>query len=346
MRFFEPIYLLALILIPIIGMFLWWSISRKKKVLARFGDMPLIMRAASGISFGRQAGKGIMLLAAVLFLSLAAAKPQLGTHMEMMKREGVDIIIAVDVSKSMDAQDVKPGPISRLEKAKQQIRSLITPDRLRGDRVGLVAFAGEAFTQCPLTLDYTAARMFLDVIDSDIIPTPGTAIGEAIRKGTQGFIREERKHKAMILLTDGEDHDTDPLGAADEARKQGIRVYTVGIGNPEGEPIPIYNKRGERVGFKKDADGSVIISKMDETTLEKIALSTGGRYYRASPSELELDKIYDDISKMEKKELEGKMLLQYDDRFQWPLALALLFIIWEVFIPERVRVQKKAPEMS
>jgi Ca-activated chloride channel family protein len=340
MRFYEPFYLLGILLIPVLGFFYWWAISRKKKVLARFGDIPLIMRASSGISFSRQIGKALMLLSAVLFLSLALAKPQLGTHMEMMKREGIDIMIAIDVSHSMEAMDVRPGPISRLTKAKQEIRSLIDPQRLKGDRVGLVAFAGEAFVQCPLTLDYSAARMFLDVIDADIIPSPGTAIGDAIRKATGAFVRQERKHKVIILLTDGEDQDTDPLGAAEEARKEGVRIYAVGIGDPKGEPIPILNQRGERVGFKKDDDGNVVVSKMDEMSLQKIALATGGKYYGATPSEMELDKIYSDISGMEKKELEGKLLLQYDDRFQWPLALAMLFVVWEVFVPERTR--KKA----
>lgn len=341
MRFFEPLYLLGILLIPVFGFFFWWSIARKKALLARFGDMPLILRAASGISFARQAGKAALLLAAVLFLSLAAAKPQIGTHMEMVKREGVDVFIAVDVSKSMEAMDVRPGPISRLTKAKQEIRSLITPERLKGDRVGLIAFAGEAFIQCPLTLDYSAARMFLDVIDPNLIPVQGTAIGDAIRKATKGFVQKERSHKVLILLTDGEDQDTDPLGAADEARKEGVRIYTVGIGSPDGEPIPIYNRQGDRVGFKKDDEGNVVVSKMDETMLQKIALATGGKYYRASPSELELDKIYDDISGMEKKELEGKLLLQYDDRFQWPLAAAMMFILWEFFLPERVRTAKR-----
>lgn len=341
MRFYEPLYLLGIALIPILGLFMWWSIGRKKKILAHFGDIPLIMRAASGISFSRQVSKAALLWVTILFLSLAAAKPQLGTHMEMMKREGIDIIIAIDVSHSMMALDVQPGPISRLDKARQEIRSLIDPNRLQGDRIGLVAFAGEAFLQCPLTLDYAAARIFLDAIDTDIIPVPGTAVGDAIRKATEGFTKQERKHKVLILLTDGEDHDTGPIEAAEEARKEGVKIYTVGIGNLEGEPIPIYNKRGDRIGFKKDDEGNVIVSKMDETALQKIALTTGGKYYRATPSELELDRIYDDISGMEKKELEGKLLLQYDDRFQWPLALAMIFVIMEVFFSERVVTKRR-----
>lgn len=344
MRFYEPFYLLGILLIPVFAFFFWWATAARKRLLARFGDMPLVMRAASGISFGRQAGKAVLLMAAVLFLSLAAAKPQIGTRMEMMKREGVDIFVAVDVSKSMLAMDVKPGPISRLAKAKQEIQSLITADRLKGDRVGLVAFAGSAIIQCPLTLDYAAARMFLDIIDVDLVPTPGTAIGDAIRKAAEGYVQQERSHKVLILLTDGEDQGTDPIGAAEDARKKGVRIYTVGIGNPDGEPIPIYNMRGERVGFKKDDEGNVVVSKMDETTLQKIALATGGKFYRCTPSELELDKIYEDITGMEKKELEGKLMLQYDDRFQWPLAAAMLFIVWEFFVPERIRVRKPQEE--
>ncbi len=337
MRFYEPIYLLGIALIPIIGLFFWWSIENRKKILARFGDLPLVMRAAAGLSFKRKTTKILLLLIAILFLSVAAAKPQLGTHMEMVKREGIDIVIALDLSKSMEARDVVPGPISRLDKAKQQIRRIIDPSWLQGDRIGLVGFAGEAFVHCPLTVDYSAARLFLDALDPDIISVPGTALGNAIQAATEAFNRQERKHKVVILLTDGEDHGTNPIEAAEAARKEGVKIYTIGIGNPEGEPIPIYNQRGERVGFKKDEDGEIIVSKLDQRTLQKIALNTGGKYYRASPSELELEKIYGEISSMEKKELEGRLTLQYDDRFQWPLSLALLFIVWEVFIPERIR---------
>lgn len=338
MRFFEPIYFLGFLLLPLLGLFFWWSISRKKKILARFGEMPLIMRAATGISFARQGTKAIMLVTVIFFLVIAATQPQMGTHMEVVKREGVDIFIAIDVSRSMDALDVRPGPISRLDKAKLEIASLFDPERMQGDRVGLIAFAGEAFIQCPLTIDYAAARMFLDIISTEIIPVPGTAIGDAIRVGMSGFSQQERKHKVLILLTDGEDHGTNPIKVAEEARKEGIKIYTIGVGNIEGEPIPIYNRKGERIGFKKDEQGEIIVSRMDESTLQTIALATGGKYYRASPSELELDKIYDDISKMEKKELEGQLLLQYDDRFQWPLFLAMIFMVWEVFVPERKKL--------
>jgi len=335
MRFYQPIYFWGLLLIPVIALFVWWAIDRKKKVLTAFGDMPLIMKATSGISFARQAGKTSIIIAAVAFLFIAAAQPQIGTHMEVVKREGVDVIIAVDVSASMQALDVKPGPISRLDKAKQQIRSLITLDRLKGDRVGLVVFAGEAFVQCPLTVDYAAVRIFLDNINPDLVPTPGTAIGEAINVAKNAFNRQERKHKVLILLTDGEDQGSNPIDAAEKARREGVKIYALGIGDPKGEPIPIFNRAGERVGFKKDDSGNVVVSKLDENVLQKVALVTGGKCYRATPSEMELDKIFDDINGMEKKELEGKLALQYDDRFQWPLAVAMILIVAEFFIPER-----------
>jgi len=254
--------------------------------------------------------------------------------MEMMKRQGVDIIVAIDVSASMLAEDMKPN---RITKARQEVRGIL--DRLQGDRIGLVAFAGEAFIQCPLTLDYSAAELFLDVIDVGLIPRQGTAIGDAIRKATEAFESKERKHKVLILLTDGEDHNTNPIEAADEARKAGVKIYAISIGSPVGEPIPITDRAGNKAGYKKDKNGEVVVTKLDEMTLQKIALNTGGRYYNASPGEMELDKVYDDIAKMEKKELEGKLLMQYEDRFQYPLALALILIIGEFFISEKRKVR-------
>ncbi len=335
MRFASPENLILLGLVLILALFYIWAISRKKKLLARFGDLFLIMKNAPYISFARQGGKATLMIAAVFFVILALSRLQCGTHMEMMRREGIDIIIAIDVSNSMLAEDMKPN---RIIKARQEVRGIL--DRLQGDRIGLVAFAGEAFIQCPLTLDYSAAEIFLDVVDVGLIPRQGTAIGEAIRKSIEGFETLEKKHKVLILLTDGEDHNTDPLGAAEAAREEGIKIYPIGIGSPNGEPIPVTNRKGEKMGYKKDEKGEVIVTRLDEITLQKVALTTGGRYYRATPGEMELDKVYDDISKMEKKELEGKLLMQYEDRFQYPLALGLFLIALEFFISERSRRKK------
>jgi Ca-activated chloride channel family protein len=330
MRFASPQNLVLIGLIVILALFYVWAISRKKRILARFGDMFLLLKTSPDISFARQGGKAAVMLAGVFFIVLTLSQFQCGTHMEMMKREGIDIVMAVDVSNSMLAEDMKPN---RITKAKQEIRGLL--ERLKGDRIGLVAFAGEAFIQCPLTLDYSVMEIFLDVIDVNLIPRQGTAIGEAVRKATEAFEGYEKKHKVVVLLTDGEDHDTGPIEAAEAARKEGVKIFPIGIGSPVGEPIPITDRKGERVGFKKDRNGEVVVSKLDEVTLQKIALTTGGKYYRATAGELELDKVYDEISRMEKKELEGKLMMQYEDRFQYPLFLAILLIVGEFFISEK-----------
>ncbi len=335
MRFASPENLILFVLVAALLIFYIWAIKRKKRLLERFGDIFLIMKNAPYISFARQGGKAAMILASLAFLTITLSQLQCGTHMEMMKREGIDIIVAIDVSNSMLAEDIKPN---RISKARQEVRGIL--DRLHGDRIGLVAFAGEAFIQCPLTLDYSAAEIFLDVIDVGLIAQQGTAIGDAIRKATKGFETMERKHKALILLTDGEDQNTDPIEAAEAAKKEGVKIYTVGIGSAMGEPIPVLNRKGERVGYKKDDKGEVIVTKLDEVTLQKIAQITGGKYYRATSGEMELDRVYEEISKMEKKELQGKLLMQYEDRFQFPLLLAILFIVIEFFVSERSK--KKA----
>lgn len=331
MRLAQIDYLYVLLtLLPLLVIFFWLVLKMKKRAMQRFGNLALMERLALSFSSKKQRWKIVLLLLAVFFLLFSLARPQLGTKLTLMKREGVDIVIAMDCSFSMMAEDFKP---SRLEKAKQEVNGLIS--RLRGDRVGLVAFAGVAFIQCPLTLDYSAAQMFLDIMDSDLIPQPGTAIGDAIGTSVKAFNQKERKYKVLILLTDGEDHDSDPLEAAEEAAAEGIRIYTIGIGSVQGEPIPMRNKRGEITGYKKDEEDNVVVSKLDETTLQKIALTTGGRYYHATSGEMELDKIYDDISKMEKKELEGKLMTQYEDRYQIFLLLSILLLTAEFLISER-----------
>jgi len=334
MRFAMPEHFILLGLVVLLAIFYIWSIRHKKKVLSRFGDILLLLKNAPYISFARQGGKASLLLIGIGFMVLTLSQLQCGTHMEMMKREGIDIVIAIDVSNSMLAADMRPN---RITKARQEVRGIV--DRLQGDRVGLVAFAGEAYIQCPLTLDYSAAGLFLDIIDVGLIQQQGTAVGDAIRKATEAFDKQERKHKVLILLTDGEDHNTIPIEAAEDARKEGVKIYAIGIGSPIGEPIPIVDRKGNRVGYNKDVQGEMIVTKLDEMTLQKIALTTGGKYYHATPGELELDKVYDDIAKMEKKELEGKLLMQYEDRFQYPLILALLLIVGEFFISEKRRTK-------
>ncbi len=335
MRFASPEHFVLLFLVLFLIFFFIWAIKRKQKMLARFGDIFLLMKNAPYLSFARQGGKAAVIISGLIFLILTMAQLQCGTHMEMMRREGIDLVIAIDVSNSMLAEDFKPN---RITKARQEVRGIL--DRLEGDRVGLVAYAGEAFMQSPLTLDYAAAEIFLDVIDVGLIPQQGTAIGEAIEKASEAFVSQERKHKVLILLSDGEDQTNKAVEAAERAREDGIKIYPIGIGSPVGEPIPVINRMGENVGYKKDRNGEVIVTKLDEITLQKIALTTGGKYYRATAGEMELDKVYEEISKMEKKELEGKLMMQYEDRFQFPLFLAILFVIGEFFISEKRKVKK------
>ena len=263
---------------------------------------------------------------------LALARPQWGARLEMVRRKGLDLVIALDTSYSMNTEDIAP---SRLEKAKREIRSLIA--RLKGDRVGLVAFAGTAVLYCPLTLDYGAANLFLDVLDTSVIPEPGTALGPAIQTATSAFSATERKYKILVLFTDGEDLEGDIAAAVDKARDGGVIIYTVGIGTPEGKPIPVRDEKGDIVEYRKDSGGQIVVSRLDETALAQIAVNTGGRYFRASASENELDAIYDEISKQEKKELESRLFQNFEDRFQYPLALAIAFLVAELWMSERRR---------
>ncbi len=330
MRFAEPNNFILFLLVLVLGIFMYWALSRKKKLIDRFGDLPLILKNAPYISFARQGSKAALLLVATALIVFALSRLQFGTHLELLKREGIDLVVALDVSNSMLARDMQPN---RLIKAKQEIESII--DRLQGDRIGLVVFAGEAFIQCPLTLDYASAVFLLRAVNQSSVSIQGTSLSSALEVSAQAFNRKEKKHKVLILLTDGEDHEKRALEVAEEARKQGIKIYTVGIGNPAGEPIPIVDRKGNQVGFKKDENGEVIITRLDEVTLQKVALTGGGKYYHATAGEIELDRIFDEIAKLEKKELEGTLVTRYDDRFQWPLLLALMFLVGEFFLPER-----------
>lgn len=335
MRFAEPIAFVLMAGVVFLGLVVWWGLARKKRLLQRFGDLPLIMKSAPHISFARQGSKALVLLLGATFVVLALARLQFGTHLEKLRREGLDIVVALDVSNSMLARDMKPN---RLDKAKQEIRSII--ERLKGDRIGLVAFAGEAFVQCPLTLDYAAARFLLGAMDNGSVSVQGTSLSAAIETASRAFVKEEHKHKVLLLLTDGEDHEKNVEDIADEARRQGIKIYTVGIGSEAGEPIPIADRTGKQVGFKKDENGEVIVSRLDQETLQRVALATGGKYYHATAGELELDRIFDEISEMERKELEGTLVTRYDDRFQWPLLFAIVLIVGEFFMSERRKISR------
>ncbi|MDZ7372750.1 MAG: VWA domain-containing protein [candidate division KSB1 bacterium] len=333
LRFANPDILYLFLGLPALVAFYLAVFRWKRKALERFGRWEQVQRLTAGVSWGRQRLKAALLVAVVMLLILALARPQIGTRLEEVKREGIDIVVAVDVSRSMLAEDVRPN---RLEKAKHELRNLIR--RLRGDRIGLVIFAGQAFLQCPLTLDYGAAEMFVDILDPGLIRDQGTAIAEAIRTALKAFNQAERKHKVLILITDGEDHEGRLVEAAKEAARQGVVIFTIGVGDPQGAPVPLVNELGQKVGFKKfvrpDGTEEIVMSRLDEVTLQKIALETGGKYYRATGTEGELSKILDEISGMEKKELGSLRFTHYEDRYQYVLGVALFLLIAEQMIPE------------
>ena len=264
------------------------------------------------------------------FLVLALSRPQIGTTLEIMKRSGLDIMVGLDISASMLAEDIKPN---RLLKAKHAISSFI--DQLEGDRVGLIAFAGDSFVQCPLTIDYAAAKLLLDALNVDTISQSGTEINRAIEVAASSFNQEEDKYKILLFFTDGEDHGKKAVEAARTAANQGIRIYCVGVGLPNhGTPIPLRQSNGELRGYKHDRNGTPIVTKLEDVLLREIAQLTSGNYYQATPGEAEIDRVVAELAAIEKREIEERQFTQYEDRFQYFLAFALLFLVWEFLLPE------------
>jgi Ca-activated chloride channel family protein len=280
-------------------------------------------------STSRPVAKLILLLSALFFFIFGLSGPQFGTKLRETKRKGVEIIIALDVSNSMMAEDIQPN---RLERAKQAISKLV--DQLRNDKIGLIVFAGEAFTQLPITTDYVSAKMFLSNISTNIVPVPGTAIGAAINLAEKSFTPEGKSDKAIIVITDGENHEDDAVGMATEARGKGIFVHTIGIGLPQGAPIPTESGNNQK-NYLKDNEGNVVISKLNEVLLQQIATAGNGIYIRATNTQIGLNTIFDEISKMNKTEYKAKRYAEYEDQFQWPFGIAILLLVIELLVLER-----------
>jgi Ca-activated chloride channel homolog len=338
MRFAAPEYLWWLIALPVmIGLFIL-SFRRRRKALEAFGDLRLMRLLSTSASLERRIIKATLLVVAALFLILALARPQWGAKLETVTRRGVDVIIAVDTSLSMLAEDVKPN---RMSQARAAVGSFI--DLLGGDRVGLIAFAGTSTVACPLTLDYTAARMFVDVLDVDLIPVQGTAIADGIRTAISAFRPGERRYKVLLLITDGEDHEGDVPAAASAAATEGITIFTVGVGSTGGEPIPLRNARGDFIGYKEDREHRKVTSRLGEKDLEAIATATGGRYFRSTPEGLELHRVYEEISRMDQRTLGGRTLTAHEERYQLPLGAAILLLLIEAALGDRRRAAVPAP---
>ncbi|MCA9750850.1 MAG: VWA domain-containing protein [Gemmatimonadetes bacterium] len=333
MRFSRPelLWLLipALVLLPTFFALAFRAADRARRRLVAEELVPKLVR---GFSRSRRRTKAILQTTALLLVLFALAGPRVGSREITVKRRGIDLIVAIDTSRSMLAQDIKP---SRLLKARREVAALL--DRLDGDRVGLVAFAGDAFLQCPLTIDYGAARMFLDVLDVNSVSRPGTNVGAAIRTSLAAFGEGESKHQALILVTDGEDLSGDALDAAEEAARRGIRIFTVGVGSEAGEPIP----DPESGSFHKDRKGEIVMSRLDAETLERIALETGGQFHRASMGELELDRIWDELSRLEERDVASRAFTAWEERFQIPLGIAVLLLLLDFALPERVRTRRE-----
>ena len=247
--------------------------------------------------------------------------------MEEVKREGVDLMIAIDLSNSMLSEDLQPN---RLVRAKQSISKLI--DRLDGDRIGLIVFAGDAYVQLPITTDYSAAKLFLSTINTSIIPTQGTAIGKAINLAVKSFELDNEQNKAIIVITDGENHEDDALKKAREAQEKGIFVHTIGMGSVDGGPIPFKNKYGTITSYQKDNEGNTVITKLNEKMLKEIAKSGGGSYIRANSTLNSLNTLFKEINKMEKKEIGTKVFTDYKDRFQWFLGISIVLLLLDLLI--------------
>ena len=327
-RFANPDFLYLLLLLPVMILLYIINTIRKNRALKRLGNIELVGTLVPEMSGIRSLIKFILQLIAVTSGVIMLSRPQFGSKIEDVKKEGVEVIIALDVSNSMLAEDIQPN---RLTRAKQAISRLV--DNLDKDKIGLIVFAGDAYTQIPITTDYISAKMFLSAISPEMVPKQGTAIGAAITLGMRSFSPGEGKSKALIIITDGENHEDDPVSAAEEASKAGIVIHTIGIGSTEGVPVPVYI--GGKKDFLKDVDGNTVISKLDEEILKKIAVAANGSYVRASNSNIGLDEIFSEIRKMKKQELESTMYTEYNDQFQMFAAISLLLLIVDFIIMER-----------
>jgi Ca-activated chloride channel family protein len=332
MTFANPHFLLGFLLIPAVGVFLLWVRKQQQSALAKLGDVRLLQRLSTNINWrGRRWQIALRLIALGLFV-IALARPQWGSEVQEHQQEGLQVMVALDVSQSMLAQDIKP---TRLDRAKLEIADLM--ERLDGDEVGLVLFSGASFVQVPLTSDYVTALNYLDSAGPNVISRPGTVIGDAIRTAEKGFDPDLPSQKVLVLMTDGEDRETDPLSAAKEAADQDVLIYTIGFGTPEGEPIPETNALGEIVGYKRDQQGEVILSQLDETTLKAIAETGNGHYYRASADGRELDALLGEIDNLQTAQLQSRFETRHIDRYQLFLGLALAALVISELIPDRRR---------
>lgn len=333
-RFFDSEWLIALAALPLLAALFWAASVSRRRALGAFGDSVLVAKLTDTVSVSARRWKAVLILIAVGFAVLALARPQFGTRVETVRSVGQDIVVAVDLSQSMLAEDVSPN---RLERARLAILRLMSS--LDGDRIGLVAFAADAFVQSPLTTDYAAAGMFLNAMQPDLMPVQGTDLGAALRVSLNALDQGARDARVVVIVTDGEDHEADFETELERAASAGVRVHVVGIGSTEGVPIPVFDAQGRREGFLRDEDGSVVTTRLGEQTLRTVADRTGARYVTAGAGGTGFDDLVDELAGAEGEALEERQVTQFDEQFQIFVAMALALLFAEWLWPERRRTR-------
>ncbi|RRD89646.1 VWA domain-containing protein [Bacteroides heparinolyticus] len=325
-RFEEPAYLYTLLLLPLLAAFYLYSNYRRKRAIRQFGDPELMAQLMPDVSKYRPDVKFWMVFAAIGLFAVLLARPQFGSKLETVKRQGVEVMIALDISNSMLAQDVQP---SRLQKAKRLVAQLV--DKMQNDKVGMIVFAGDAFTQLPITSDYISAKMFLESIDPSLISKQGTAIGAAVSLATRSFTPQEGVGRAIIVITDGENHEGGVVEAAKAAAEKGIQVNVLGVGMPEGAPIPIEGTND----YRRDRDGNVIVTHLNEQMCQEIAQAGNGIYVRVDNTNGAQKAISRELDKMEKADVETQVYTEFNEQFQAIAWIILLLLLIEMLILER-----------
>ena len=325
----EKIWFWTLLIIPVIVVFFLLLLLWKKQTQKKFADKALLKRLSPNQSVFKSVLKIIVLSLAFASLAIALVNPKIGTKLETVKREGVDIVFAIDVSKSMLAEDIKPN---RLEKSKQLVSQII--NNLGSARVGIIAYAGKAFPQLPITTDYSAAKLFLQNMNTDMLSSQGTAINEAILLAKTYYDDDEQTNRVLVIISDGEDHSEAAVQVAEQASQEGIKIFTIGVGEAKGGPIPL-KRNGIVTGYKKDSQGETVITRLDETTLKNIAAQANGQYIQGRTTDKVVNQMKDILNKMDKTEFEAKQIADFKDQFQWFLGLAILLFFIDIFLLER-----------
>ncbi len=322
-------FLLLLLLVPLIPLLYALVMRRRTRNIRKFGDEELVKELMPSYSKAKGWVRIILFTLAFALFVIGLARPQIGAKLKEHQAKGAEIMICLDVSNSMLAEDYSPN---RLDRAKLAISKIV--DRLQGDRIGLIVFAGSSFVQLPITTDYVSAKMFLSSVNTESVPVQGTAIGDAVLTAAKSFSIQSEKSRAIIVITDGENHEDDPISAAEQVAEMGIKLYTIGVGSAEGQPIP---KDGS---LMKDKDGNIVVTRLDEATLQSMADAGNGAYVHAGNEEFGLNPIIDDIKKMEDEEFNSVVFEEYDEQYMYFFAASLLLLVLEMLIGER-RIKKK-----